>query len=131
MENLSVLDEMEAGIVELCGPRSWNDNRESWLQEGADAAGISFRAARAFFYRESENPGGRNVDKVRAALARKKEEKARDELGTLVERLGTLLAMLETVDSDFHGPALLALGDMADRLSVSINPRGDEDRAVD
>jgi hypothetical protein len=36
----------------VCGPRGWNDTRESWLARGARAVGLSPRRARALFYQE-------------------------------------------------------------------------------
>lgn len=39
-------------LVGLCGPRGWNDTRESWLTRGARRARLSLRRARAIFYLE-------------------------------------------------------------------------------
>jgi hypothetical protein len=39
-------------LIEVCGPRGWNDTRESWLARGARAIGIKPRRARALFYQE-------------------------------------------------------------------------------
>lgn len=39
-------------LVGLCGPRGWNDTRESWLARGARKAKLSLRRARAIFYQE-------------------------------------------------------------------------------
>lgn len=39
-------------LREMCGPRGWNDTRESWLARGARKAGLSLRRARALFYNE-------------------------------------------------------------------------------
>lgn len=39
-------------LREVCGPRGWNDTRESWLARGARAIGMSPRRARALFYQE-------------------------------------------------------------------------------
>jgi hypothetical protein len=39
-------------LIEVCGPRGWNDTRESWLARGARRIGMSPRRARALFYQE-------------------------------------------------------------------------------
>jgi hypothetical protein len=39
-------------LIDLCGPRGWNDTRESWLTRGARKARLSLRRARAIFYQE-------------------------------------------------------------------------------
>jgi hypothetical protein len=39
-------------LIEVCGPRGWNDTRESWLARGARVVGMSPRRARALFYNE-------------------------------------------------------------------------------
>jgi hypothetical protein len=53
---IAIDDEMKRSIEQLCGPRDFHDTRESWLARGARRAGISYRAAKAFFYREKINP---------------------------------------------------------------------------
>lgn len=39
-------------LIGLCGPRGWNDTRESWLTRGAKRARLSLRRAKAIFYQE-------------------------------------------------------------------------------
>lgn len=39
-------------LIGLCGPRGWNDTRESWLTRGARRARLSLRRAKAIFYQE-------------------------------------------------------------------------------
>ena len=39
-------------LREVCGPRGWNDTRETWLARGARRIGMSPRRARALFYQE-------------------------------------------------------------------------------
>jgi hypothetical protein len=39
-------------LRDVCGPRGWNDTRESWLARGARIIGMSPRRARALFYQE-------------------------------------------------------------------------------
>lgn len=39
-------------LINICGPRGWNDTRESWLARGARRARLSLRRAKAIFYQE-------------------------------------------------------------------------------
>jgi hypothetical protein len=39
-------------LIDLSGPRGWNDTRESWLEKGARRASLTLRRARAIFYNE-------------------------------------------------------------------------------
>lgn len=134
METLSsLIDDMHFGIVELCGPRTWKDNRDSWLTRGAEAAGISFRTARAFFYREASNPSAEAVERVRAAVARRRQEDdvARAEFKEVVGRLGSLLSRLESIDQEFTRPDLDGLRHLADQLGIRVNARGRKNGPMD
>lgn len=65
----ALVDEMHSAILVLAGPRSSYDSRESMLSRASRAAGISYRQAKSFFYRESTNPSAHVVARVRNALA--------------------------------------------------------------
>lgn len=39
-------------LLGVCGPRDWNDTRESWLARDARRVGLTVRRARAIFYQE-------------------------------------------------------------------------------
>ena len=50
--SVSAVELSRARLCDLCGPRGWNDTRESWLARGARKAGLTLRQARALFYSE-------------------------------------------------------------------------------
>lgn len=50
--SVSAVELSRARLCDLCGPRGWNDTRESWLARGARKAGLTLRRARALFYSE-------------------------------------------------------------------------------
>lgn len=50
--SVSAVELSRARLCDLCGPRGWNDTRESWLARGARKAGLTLRRARALFYCE-------------------------------------------------------------------------------
>ncbi len=74
-----ICTEMQDGIVLLAGERSAFDTKESWIANAGRIAGVSYRTAKTFFYKESENPNSKSVDKVRAVVAKlKHDEDARE-----------------------------------------------------
>ena len=105
--------EMHKSIITLAGEREWFENRDRWLEKAAHAAGISYRRAKAFFYRESVDPKSSAVDRVRIAVKRleasKQEAAARDEYIGLLERITTLAARLDATDEDFHREVVAGL----------------------
>jgi hypothetical protein len=104
---IAIADEMKTSIEQLCGPRDFHDTRESWLARGARRAGISYRAAKAFFYRETRNPRSSDVEAVRAALLKdgadndryreraSADEAIRAEIHDLLENLDRAVSRLE------------------------------------
>lgn len=40
-------------LIELCGPRTWNQTRQAWLARGAALLGWKYRRAAALFYNEA------------------------------------------------------------------------------
>lgn len=105
----AIADEMKQSIEQLCGPRDFHDTRESWLARGARRAGISYRAAKAFFYREKINPRATDVEAVRSAILKngaehndRHRERAsadhahiRAEIHDLIENLDRAVSRLE------------------------------------
>lgn len=77
-----IVIEMHEKIALLGGDRTWHDNRDSWLSRAAHNAGISYRTAKALFYKERKDPKSSVVERVRDAVARMNREQrevARDE----------------------------------------------------
>jgi hypothetical protein len=107
--------EMRSAIISLAGERAVYDSRDRWLERAARAAGISRRAAKTLFYAESNNPGSEVVEKVRAALTRKKDAEddglaklARDEYREFVARIERIERALGISDQDMHSDQITA-----------------------
>lgn len=127
---MTLVDELHHGIKTLAGPRQWNDTRESWLARGARVAGVSFRTAKALFYREWPDPRASVVDSVRAAVARRNcqsqtEATERDALQELHERIAVLESRLEKIDPEFHFEALAAIRDATPRNRRATDRQSD------
>lgn len=75
----ALLDDMQTAIMALSGPRQSSDARESMIARAARKAGISYRQAKAFFYREAVNPSGLAVVSVQRALQAMNAEEIRGE----------------------------------------------------
>jgi hypothetical protein len=69
-EMASLTDEMHESVVRLAGERGWHETREAWLARAARKAGISYRRAKTFFYRERTAFHAQDVEAVRAAIAK-------------------------------------------------------------
>lgn len=108
---MSLAFEMQESIQALAGSadRKHGQNRESMIAHAARQAGITFRQAKTFFYAESENPRGKAIEAVRAAVAKiqrdraaaeraailkRQEEAASDELTELRERVARIEQLL-------------------------------------
>lgn len=116
MSDLSVSIEMKKSIIKLAGPRLPEDNRESFIARGAYHAGISFRQAKTFFYKESANPRSKAVEQVRAAIARNNrliEEAASNEIKSLRNRLARLESVIASLASNPNGAAVRVDGGRA------------------
>jgi di/tripeptidase len=97
-----IVIEMHEKIALLAGDRTWHDSRDSWLSRAARNAGISYRTAKALFYKERPDPKSSVVELVRGAVEkmnREQEETARNdyEAGMLLARS---LGGLGPADSD-------------------------------
>lgn len=100
---MSLAVEMQNGIKELGADRKNGGNRETMIAHAARQAGITFRQAKTFFYAESENPRGKAIEAVRAAIARKEQEKAAsNELTELRQRIARIEQLLDTRAANRH-----------------------------
>ncbi|MCJ2086514.1 hypothetical protein MKK88_11000 [Methylobacterium sp. E-005] len=100
----ALADEMRAEIVWLAGPKMLGDSEKTLIGRAARAAGISFRKAKSFYYREALNPSAASVEAVRSARRRKETADdistvARD-LEALAERLTALGARGDRQEAD-------------------------------
>jgi hypothetical protein len=75
---MSAVVELRHKFLTLCGPKSFHDNKKSWLSKGVRAAGITYRMGRALWNNEVKNPCLGTVAKIEAAharhVARRKQE---------------------------------------------------------
>jgi hypothetical protein len=126
---IAIDDEMKRSIEQLCGPRDFHDTRESWLARGARRAGISYRAAKAFFYREKINPRATDVEAVRAAIlkdgadndrhrerASADEATIRAEIHDMLENLDRAVSRLEAAGLRAEAQQARLVGDRARSL---------------
>lgn len=100
--------EMHQSIKTLAGPRGDVDTRESMLSRAARRAGITYRQARALYYRETSDPRASVVERVRAAMA-KANEKAEAHARGQIERtadVGQLVARAVEVDANLRREVL-------------------------
>ena len=109
--DMNLADEMHEHIVTLAGERGWHETREAWLAKAARRGGISFRRAKTFFYREPTAFPARDVEAVRAAIAKLKTRGADNE-----RREGEAFESLE----DLHARAGALAGEVA-RISAELD----------
>jgi len=105
---MSLATEMHQSIRVLAGPRADVDTRESMLSRAARRAGITYRQARALYYRETSDPRASVVERVRVAMAKaneKAEAHAREQLKETAD-LGQLVARAVEADADLRREVL-------------------------
>lgn len=128
---MSVSVEMQRSVKKLAGPRMPEDNRETMIARAARRAGLSYRQAKSFFYKESENPGSMAVELVRAAIANGNhiiEEATADEIKSLRARLSRLESIVSALSPHRDGAGAGQDGDLPVRLSALDRQ---ENRSVD
>lgn len=103
--------EMQTAIRLLAGPRKYGETTERAIERAAKIARLTYRTAKAFWYRERELPKERDVSLVRQAMQRMndlgeslaadltrfaddQEKAAHDEVRELRERVEALERML-------------------------------------
>lgn len=103
---MSIVVEMQRGIIALAGNRLPSDTRESMIARAARQAGISYRQAKSFFYAETRNPRGNAIEAVRDAVARRtqNEQAAANDLSELRSRIARLESLLGATSAHGHRP---------------------------
>ncbi|MET3352346.1 UNVERIFIED_ORG: catalase [Xanthobacter viscosus] len=107
-DEMTLAAEMHQSIKVLGGPRGDIDTRESMLARAARCAGISYRQARALYYKESSDPRASVVERVRAAMAKandKAEAHARERIEETAD-VGQLVARAVEVDAELRREVL-------------------------
>jgi hypothetical protein len=107
---MRISNEMHIAIVEIGGPAGFYDNRESWLAKAARSAGVNYRTAKGFFYREYLNPNAVDVERVREARARLH---AKNESLRHAATLDSAADALCSIDETFHRAEIDRLRDVA------------------
>jgi hypothetical protein len=105
-------------VAAVAGPRSWGENRKSWLSRAARSAGVTFRQAKALFYGEITDPEHK-------AARRMKEAAARHEAKQLAGQFEGLAVSLNQRDADFHSADIAALLSAA-RVLRGLDRTGDD-----
>lgn len=115
----ALLDDMQSAIHLLAGPRQASDTRESMIARAARKAGISYRQAKSFFYREAINPSAQAVVAVQRAIT---------ELGTAQDVRGECerIAKLEAENAFLRQVIASALA-RAPGATIAEAERGDFD----
>lgn len=91
-------------IEAIAGPMRSGDTRESWLARAARRAGITFRQAKALYYRETTDPKHSIVVGVITAA-----DAARQEAKQLAAQFESIAGALNAKDADFYSEDVVAL----------------------
>ena len=115
----ALLDDMQSAMLVLAGPRQASDTRESMIARAARKAGITYRQAKSFFYREAVNPSAQAVVAVQRAMT---------ELSTAQDIRGECerIAKLEAENAFLRSVIASALA-RAPGASIAQAERGDFD----
>lgn len=110
-------------IATVAGPRTWTDTRESWLARAARRAGINYRAAKALWYGEINDPEHRAARRMTEAAQRHGRQQAQE----LAQRFDGIAGALVAADADFHRDDIAALVSAARALRGLALPRDGAD----
>ena len=87
------------------------------IGRAARSSGLSYTRCSDIWYRKARRIEASEAEAIAAALQKKRELEAKNELHDLKVRLARLEARLASTDSDFHRPTIDWLGKMACRSS--------------
>lgn len=104
-------------LRELAEPWPSGSYAKEAIDRAARMAGLSYTRCSDIWYSKARRLDPQEIDKVEAAVARKREREARNELQELRTRLTKLETRLSTTDPDFYRPAIDWLGRTACRSS--------------
>ena len=77
-------------VTAVAGTRGWNETLEAWLARAARQAGVTYRQAKALFYREIDDPEHKAARRMKLAA----ERKAKQEAGALAQRFTSIAEAL-------------------------------------
>jgi hypothetical protein len=98
-----LIEEMRDALIDLGGPCG-SGERQRWLESVARKIGISFRSAKAIWYRERDYPHSRAVEKVLRA-----RERQTHEYKELLEHFAKLEDAMRDADPVFFASTIDAL----------------------
>jgi hypothetical protein len=100
------LTDVSAALRSLSEPWERGDKIKAAIARSARAAGLTYWRAFDIWYGKARRIEPAEADRIQAALQRKSEEHARNELHELRTRLLRLEALLVQTDPDFHRPSI-------------------------
>jgi predicted phage-related endonuclease len=118
------LTDISASLRELSEPWERGDRIKAAIGRAARAADLSYWRAFDIWYGKARRIEPAEADRIAAALARKSEERARNEFHELRTRLLRLESLLVSTDPDFHRPTV-------DQVRKQRGQFGGTDRTLD
>jgi predicted phage-related endonuclease len=117
------LTDVSASLRELSEPWARGDKIKAAIARAARAAGLSYWRAFDIWYGKARRIEPAEAARIAAALQRKSDEHARNELHELRTRLLRLESLLIQTDPDFHRPTI-------DQTREALRDMGRSDRAL-
>lgn len=125
-EKLSEESSMRELVLAAVGPKRDFETRERWIERAARKAGITYRAAKAVFYREITDPEHRAIRRLaEAARLRQKERAARADAADSFGRLVALRSSLASIDPEFHREAIAKLDEAIRHMGGELRDLAD------
>jgi len=117
------MTDISASLRELSEPWERGDKIKAAIARAARAADLTYWRAFDIWYGKARRIELAEINRIEAALRRKSEEHARNELHDLRTRLLRLEALLIQTDPDFHRPTI-------DQTREAVRDLGRNDRPV-
>jgi hypothetical protein len=118
------MTDLSASLRELSEPWERGDKIKAAIARAARAADLSYWRAFDIWYGKARRIEPAEADRIAAALQRKSEEHARNELHELRTRLLRLESLLVQTDPHFHRPTI-------DQTRDAMRDMGRSNRALD
>jgi hypothetical protein len=106
-------------VAAVAGPRTWTDNRKSWLSRAARRAGISYRSVKAVWYGEITDESHHAIRLLQHEAGRRAQ--------VLAGKFESIARGLQVTDSEFYRDEILNLIDVARSLRGVALPGDDKD----
>lgn len=99
------MSDVAASLQELAEPSRRGDRVKVAIERAARLAGLTYWRAFDIWYGKARHILPQEAERVSTALAKKREEDARNELHELRVRLTRLESLYAQTDPDFHRPS--------------------------